>query len=150
MLRGSGGPRDGSCIEMTEIMLIMLYAPPRGKVCMKMIEIMLIMLYAPSRGKVCIKMIETSKFEELWSPARQQIWPWSRSKVKVTTWYQKKGLVTRIMHAKYQCSIINTSEDMSQVKVFVTEGLTDRRTDRRTDEWVLMSPAFAKGGGQLC
>ena len=29
---------------------------------------------------------------------------------------------------------------MSQVKVFVT--------DRRTDEWVLMSPAFAKGGGQ--
>ena len=26
------------------------------------------------------------------------------------------------MHAKYQCSIINTSEDMSQVKVFVTDG----------------------------
>ena len=49
-----------------------------------------------------------------------------------------------IMHAKYQCSIINTSEDMSQVKVFVT----DRQRDRRTDEWVLMSPAFAKGGGQ--
>ena len=35
------------------------------------------------------------------------------------------------MHAKYECSIINTSEDMSQVKVFVTEGLTDRRTDGR-------------------
>ena len=31
---------------------------------------------------------------------------------------------------------------MSQVKVFVT----DRRTERQTDEWVLMSPAFAKGG----
>ena len=31
-----------------------------------------------------------------------------------------------IMHAKYPCSIINTSEDMSQVKVFVT--------DRRWDE----------------
>ena len=37
------------------------------------------------------------------------------------------------MHAKYQCSIINTSEDMSQVKVFVTDGQTDGRTDRGTD-----------------
>ena len=37
---------------------------------------------------------------------------------------------------------------MSQVKVFVTDRRTDWRTDRRTDEWVLMSPAFAKGGGQ--
>ena len=42
------------------------------------------------------------------------------------------------MHAKYQYSIINTSEDMSQVKVFVTDGQTGRRTeDRQTDEWVL-------------
>ena len=38
-----------------------------------------------------------------------------RSKVKVTAWCQLKGLVTRTMHAKYQCSIFNTSEDMSQV-----------------------------------
>ena len=51
------------------------------------------------------------------------------------------------MHAKYQCSIIKTSEDMSQVKVFVTGRQTDGQTDRRMDEWVLMSPAFAKGGG---
>ena len=73
----------------------------------------------------------TSKFEELWSPARQQLWPWSRPKVKVkvTAWCQWKGLVIRIMHAKYQCSIINTSEDMSKVKVFVTDGRTDGRTD---------------------
>ena len=28
----------------------------------------------------------------------------------------RKGLVTRIMDANYQCSIINTSEDMSQVQ----------------------------------
>ena len=48
------------------------------------------------------------------------------------------------MHAKYQCSIFDTSEDMRQVKVFVT----DRGTDGQTDEWVLMSPANAKGGGQ--
>ena len=34
-------------------------------------------------------------------------------------WCQFKELLTRIMHAKYQCSIINTSENMSQVKVFV-------------------------------
>ena len=36
-----------------------------------------------------------------------------------------EGLVTRIMHAKYQCSIINTSEDMRKVNVFVTDGQTD-------------------------
>ena len=49
-----------------------------------------------------------------------------------------KGLVTRIMHTKYQCSIINTFEDMSHIKVFVT--------DRQTNEWDLMSPTLAKGG----
>ena len=38
-----------------------------------------------------------------------------------------------IMHAKYQCSIINTSEDMSQVKVFVMDRQTDGRTEGRTD-----------------
>ena len=37
------------------------------------------------------------------------------------------------MHAKYQCSIFNTSEDMSQVKVFVTDRRTDGGTDGRTD-----------------
>ena len=47
------------------------------------------------------------------------------------------------MHAKYECSIFNTPEDMSQVKVFVT----DRQRDRRTDRRVLMSPAFAKAQG---
>ena len=52
-----------------------------------------------------------------------------RSKVKVMAWCQLKGLVTRIMHAKYQCSIINTSEDMSQVKVFVTDRQTEGRTE---------------------
>ena len=35
---------------------------------------------------------DTSKFGELWSPARQQIWPWKMSKVKakVTAWCQLK------------------------------------------------------------
>ena len=95
---------------------------------------------------------QTSKFGELWSPARQQLWPWRRSKVKVTAWRHLKGLVTRIMHAKYQWSIFNTSEDMSQVKVFVTDrrtdGGTEGRTDRQTDEWDLMSPRFRESGGQ--
>ena len=36
-----------------------------------------------------------------------------------------------IMHTKYQCSIINNSEDMSHVKVFVTDRGTDGQTDRR-------------------
>ena len=94
------------------------------------------------------------KFGELWSPARQQIWPWSRSKVKakITTWCQWKGPVTTIMYAKYQCSIINTYEDMSQVKVFVTNRGTDGRRDGRTDGQMRFNvpppPAFAKGGGQ--
>ena len=58
-------------------------------------------------------------------------------------WCYLKGLVTKVMHAKYKCSIINTPEDMSQFKVFVTERRTDRGTNRRTT-CVLMSPAFAK------
>ena len=71
----------------------------------------------------------TSKFIELWSPAQQHIWPWSRSKVtvKVKTWYIRKGLVTRNTHAKYQSSICNSAKVMAKVKVFVT----DRRTDRQ-------------------
>ena len=55
--------------------------------------------------------------------------------VKVTLWCQLKGLVTRTMHAKYQCSIFNTSEDMSQVNVFVTDRWTDRGTNRQTNEF---------------
>ena len=35
------------------------------------------------------------------------------------------------MYAKYQCFIMNTSEDMSQVEVFVTDRKRDGRTDRR-------------------
>ena len=57
----------------------------------------------------CINFVEinnqsfpnkTSKFGELWSPAQQQLWPWSRSKVKVRTWCHLKGLVTRINFCK--------------------------------------------------
>ena len=51
------------------------------------------------------------------------------------------------MHTKYQCSTIYTSEDMSQVKVFVTDGQRDRQRDGQTDECDLMSPAFAKARG---
>ena len=43
------------------------------------------------------------------------------------------------VHAKYRCSIINNSEDMSQVIVFVTNG----QTEGQMDEWVLMSPRKA-------
>ena len=37
------------------------------------------------------------------------------------------------MHTKYQCSILKTSEDMSQVKVFVTDRETEEQTDGETD-----------------
>ena len=40
-----------------------------------------------------------------------------------------------IIHAKYKCSIINTSEDMNQVS-FCANG--------RTDRWRLMPPALRK------
>ena len=62
------------------------------------------------------KAVFTSKFGELWSSARQQLWPWSMSKVRVTAWCQLQGLLTRIIHAKYQFSIINTSEDSAMLK----------------------------------
>ena len=58
----------------------------------------------------------------------------TKVKVKVTGWHHLKGLVTRIMHAKYQCSIFNTSEDMTKVKVFVTDRRRVIGTDRRTNE----------------
>ena len=88
--------------------------------------------------------MSTSKFKELWSPARQQLWPWRRSKVMAC--HHLKGLVTRIMHAKCQCSIINTSEDVSQVKVFVT----DRRTDRGTDGWMRFNvPTLSRKRGTI-
>ena len=47
------------------------------------------------------------------------------------TWYHQKGLVTRNTHAKYQSSIYNSAKVMAKVKVFVTDGQTDRRTDGR-------------------
>ena len=47
--------------------------------------------------------------------------------VKVTARCKLKELIKRIMHANFQCSIINTCEDMSQVTVFVV--------DRRTNEF---------------
>ena len=62
-----------------------------------------------------------------------KIWPWRRSQVtvKVTTWYHRKGLVTRNTHAKYQSSICNSAKVMAKVKVFVTDGQTEGRTDGR-------------------
>ena len=44
---------------------------------------------------------------------------------------------------------INSSEDMSQVKIFVTDRWTDWQTNRRTNEWVYSPPPnFAKVRGQ--
>ena len=90
--------------------------------------------------------IQNRKIQRIAVPARQQIWPRRRSKVtvKVTTWYHQKGLVTRNTHAKYQSSICNSAKVMAKVKVFVTDG----QTDRGTDEWDLMSPRFRESGGQ--
>ena len=53
--------------------------------------------------------------------------------VNVKAWSQLKELVTRNIHTKYECPIINTSGDMSQVNVFVI--------DRRTNEFKATHPA---------
>ena len=54
-------------------------------------------------------------------------------KVKVTTWYHGKGLVTKNTRAKYQSSTCNSAKVMAKVKVFVTDRQRDRRRDEQTD-----------------
>ena len=45
----------------------------------------------------------------------------------------EKGYITKMIPfffcSVYQCSIINTSEDVGEVKVFVTNGQRDRQTN---------------------
>ena len=53
------------------------------------------------------------------------------------------------MHAKYQCSIINTSEDMSKVKVFVIDGRTDGQTDRTDGRMSFNVPRFREMRGTI-
>ena len=52
---------------------------------------------------VYLTVMETSKFGELWTPARQQLWPWSRSKVKG----QGHGMVSneRASNKDHACQI---------------------------------------------
>ena len=57
-------------------------------------------------------------------------------KGKATVWYQLKGLVTKILQAKHECSIINISIDMSQDKFLW-------QTDRRM---ILISPLRKRAG----
>ena len=40
----------------------------------------------------------------------------------VTTWYHRKGLVTKNTHAKYKSSTCKSAKVMTKVKVFVTDG----------------------------
>ena len=68
------------------------------------------------------------------------MWSGLNIKAKITAWCHLKGIVTRIMHAKCECFIINISEDMRQVKFLW-------HIDRWTDKWVLMSPSFRKNAG---
>ena len=70
-----------------------------------------------------------SKFRELWSPARQQIWPWIRSKVtvKVTTWYHWKGLVTKTRMPSIKALSVKVQKLWPRLKFFVTDRQTDRR-----------------------
>ena len=91
--------------------------------------------YSVSRFKISLDWVYIKSKPSLKKQSRGMVVPrlattlTLKSKVKVRARCQLKGLITRILHAKFQCSIINTSEDMSQVKVFVTDGHSDRQAD---------------------
>ena len=72
----------------------------------------------------------------------------SKVTVKVTTWYHRKGLVTKNTHAKYQSSTCNSAEVMAKVKVFVTDRQTEGRTEGRTDRRMRFNvPALSRKRG---
>ena len=62
------------------------------------------------------KEYQTSIFRALWPSAQQQIWPWNRSR-HGTNW---KGLSQGSCMPNID-ALQNTSEDMSQVQIFVTD-----------------------------
>ena len=82
----------------------------------------------------------TSKFGESWSPARQQLWPWGRSRsLHSANW---KGL------SQGRCMPNINALSLILQKIWARLKFCDRQTVGRTNKWVLMSPTFAKGGGQ--
>ena len=78
-------------------------------------------------------------------PARQQIWPWSRSKVtvKVTTWYHRKGLVTKNTHIKYPVIVQKLWPRLKFL--WQTDRQTEAQRDGQTNE-IWCPRAFAKAG----
>ena len=89
---------------------------------------------------------KTSKLGELWSPAWQQLWPWSRSMSRSLHGANWKGLS--------QGSCIPNINALSLILQKIWARLMflwrkDRQRDGQTNEWVLMSPTFAKSGGQI-
>ena len=88
---------------------------------------------------VYIKVI-TSKFGKLWSPGRQQIWPWKGQRSQHgANW---KGLS--------QGSCIPNINALSLIlqKIWARLKFLWQR-EGRTNKWVLMSPAFAKACGTI-
>ena len=97
----------------TECTFHVLYSSPklriRGSVCLVNNSCRLAMcniLYCLSSNSYAYKkyinyLHQTSKFGELWSPARQQLWPWSRSKVK----FHSMVSIERASHKNHACQI---------------------------------------------
>ena len=108
-----------------------------------------------TRSKILVPMERSCHKEytcEIW---KLYVCSWVIGKVKVFVHpnanadaggYNNSSPDIRPDELKIHTHIINTSEDMSQVKVLWR---TDRQTDGQEDEWILMSHAFVKGGGQL-
>ena len=79
------------------------------------------------------RSIVMAKVKGFWKVGQS---PRSRSKGQ-SSWYPMKGLLTRITHMKNESHIPYSLKVMAKVKVFVTDG----QTDRHKDEW-----DFAKVG----
>ena len=80
----------------------------------------------------CMDIKRTSKFRELWSPARQQIWPWSRSKVPARS---RRGNIGKALSQRTHMPSIKALPVIVQKLrprlKFLWQTDTDGQTDRR-------------------
>ena len=85
---------------------------------------------------------------ELWSPARQQLWPWSRSRSRHGAKW--KGLSQGSCMPNFNALSLILQKIWARLKIlWWTDRWTDRQTEGWTDKWVLMSPRFRERRGTI-